>query len=188
MPIRILVDSEDGGLRELVSGFLLPLGKLSDCKKNRKRVGILPAKVWWGPADPQFCSSRSRTRSLDLLHRGHSTHPRTMHCQDRRPCWTSSLVQHLIVFPEGSWTGCPGKNGWWAMVQASCKQVWAPNSFGGPFQGWVLSELEALAGLSKGDGTCFEKLACLLEALYLSGELGLVLLFFLPDLTVQLYT
>lgn len=57
----------------MASGFLLLLGKLSDCKKNRKRVGTLPAKVWWEPADPQFCSSHSRTRSLDLLLRGHST-------------------------------------------------------------------------------------------------------------------
>lgn len=142
MPIRILVDSEDGGLRELVSGFLLPLGKLSDCKKNRKRVGILPAKVWWGPADPQFCSSRSRTRSLGLLHRGHSTHPRTMHCQDRRPCSTSSLVQHLIVFPEGSWTGCPGA----ALGRMA----------GGPWYRPLASRcghLVLLEGLSKG-GSC----------------------------------
>lgn len=66
--------------------------------------------------------------------------------------------------------------------------MWAPSSFGGPFQGWLFSELEALAGLSDGDRTCFEKLACLLEALYLSGELGLGLLFFLPDLMAWLYS
>lgn len=62
----------------MASGFLLLLGKLSDCKKNRKRVGILPAKVWWEPADPQFCSSHSRNRSLDLLLRGHSTQNSTL--------------------------------------------------------------------------------------------------------------
>jgi hypothetical protein len=49
---------------------------------------------------------------------------------------------------------------------------------------WLLSEPEALSGLSDGNKTCFEKLAVLPDALLHSIELGLGpgLLFFLPDL------
>lgn len=46
-----------------------------------------------------------------------------------------------------------------------------------------MSELGALAGLSDGDTTCFEKLACLLEVPYLSSKLrfGPGVLLFLPE-------